>query len=398
MISNALSCPLATGASVRQLMQEPTTLSNRYFVCLPGQPKTVPLDPFAYRQDAYPKFIEIDYLAKAFQVLEKSGPKNLTFYITWNVHELPTYGDDVVVVLMGDEWCRFPRYLGRVRAVFRSHANWPMYTGNLANGVTYSNVISAVQFLRLQLIGLPGRLAYLVHRYFQGHDYPTKTYVIPLGYANQLDLPIIPLKDRSTDVSFMGSVNNELSGKLSLKYWLRSPKTVAREQMLQNARTLQQNPDLNVYLQGTEQFTGNLLDSGQPLEDEKNRYSSKLMDTKICLVPRGSSLETFRLFEAVRYGCIVICGQLPQRWYYDSLPAAQIDNWSNLEKTVDDLLGNPERLEQLHQKALTYWQTSCSETVLGRYMAAQLTQADSRLYSDKENSISSQLASYPKRP
>ena len=351
-------------------------MSNRYFVCLPGQPKTVPLNPFLYRQDAYPKFIELDYVARGFQTIEKSGPKNLTFYVTWNVHELPTYGDDVVAVLMGDEWCRFPNYLGKVRAVFRSHANWPMYTGNFANGLTYSNAISAVQFLRLQLIGLPGRLRYLTNRFFRGHNLPTKTYIIPLGYANQSDLPITPLENRSTDVSFMGSVNNELSSKLSLKYWLRSPKTVAREQMLQSARTLQQNPNLNVYIQGTEQFTGNLLDGGQQLEDEKNRYSSKLMDTKICLVPRGSSLETFRLFEAVRYGCIVICEQLPRRWYYNGLPAVQIDSWSNLEKTVDDLLGDSERLEQLHQDALNYWQTSCSEAVLGRYMAARLTSAE----------------------
>ena len=351
-------------------------LASRYFVCLPGQATTVPLNPFAYRQDAYPKFIEIDYLAKAFQIVEKLAPTNLTFYVTWNVHELPTYGDDVVVVLMGDEWCRFPDYLGKVRTIFRSHANWPMYTGNLANGITYSNAISGLQFLRLHLIGLPGRLSYLTHRYSRETNYPTNTYIIPLGYANQLELPIVPLENRTTDVSFMGSINNELASKLSLKYWLPSPKTVAREQMLKSACTLQQRPELNVYLQGTEQFTGNLLDSGQQLEDEKNRYSSKLMDTKICLVPRGSSLETFRLFEAVRYGCVVICEQLPRRWYYNGLPAVQIDSWSNLEKIVDDLLGDPERLEQLHQKALNYWQTSCSEAVLGRYMAARLTPAE----------------------
>lgn len=358
-------------------------LSNRYFVCLPNQQQTTPLNPFDYRSDNYPKFIEIDYLAGAFRVIEQSGLKNLTFYITWDVCELPAYGDDVVVVLMGDEWCRFPSYLGKVRAVFRSHANWPMYTGDLANGVTYSNVISGIQFLRLQLIGLPGRLLYLVNRYFRRQTYPTRTHIIPLGYANQLDLPATRLRDRTTDVSFMGSVNNELPSKRSLKYWLRSPKTVAREQMLKNAYTLQQNhPDLTVYLQGTEQFTGNLLGGGQSLEDEKNRYSRKLMDTKICLVPRGSSLETFRLFEAVRYGCVVICEKLPQRWYYDGLPAIKIGTWDNLERMVSDLLGDPERLEQLQQDALSYWQTRCSETALGRYITTQLTSANVTLESE----------------
>ncbi len=372
-------------------MPEPTTLSNRFFVCLPGQYKALPLNPFAYQASEYPKFIEIDYLAGAFQTVEQSELKNLTFYVTWNVDKLPTYGDKVVVVLMGDEWCRFPHYLGRVRAVFRSHANWPTYTGNLTNGITYSNIISGVQFLRLHLIGLPGRLHYLVSR-LRGHNYPTKTYIIPLGYANQQALPVMPLKDRTTDVCFMGSVNNELPSKRSLKYWLRSPKAVAREQMLESARALQQKrPDRNVYLQGTEQFTGNLLTGGQPLENEKNRYSSRLMDTKICLVPRGSSLETFRLFEAVRYGCIAICEQLPKRWYYDSLPAVQIDSWSNLEGVVDELLGDSEKLERLHQEALSYWQTRCSEAVLGRFIAARLapaeiaTKGESRLSLNPDN-------------
>ena len=101
------------------------------------------------------------------------------------------------------------------------------------------------------------------------------------------------------------------------------------------------------------------------------------MDTKICLVPRGSSLETFGLFEAVRYGCIAICEKLPRRWYYEGLPAIRIERWNQLEGIVDDLLGNPERLEPLHQEALRYWQTACSEEVLGRYMTARLAQAES---------------------
>ncbi len=379
-------------------MPELITLSNRYFVCLAGQHKTVPLDPFTYRPDMYPKFVEIDYLAGTFQAVEQSELKSLTFYVTWDVDELPTYGDDVVVILMGDEWCRFPSYLGKVRAVFRSHANWPMYTGNLANGVTYGNIISGAQLLRLHLLGLPGRLRYLLKRFVRGYK-PTKTHLIPLGYANQLALPTAPLQKRVTDVSFMGSINNELPSKRSLKYWLRSPKTAAREQMLKNARELQKRPELNVYLQGTEQFSGNLLNSASQVEAEKIRYSEKMMDTKICLVPRGSSLETFRLFEAVRYGCIAICEHLPKRWYYSGLPAVQIDNWNDLERVVDELLGDSQRLERLHQDALRYWETRCSEAALGRYLVAQLSQANVSLKSsEKKNSFSNLRAHADREP
>src|SRR5918999_1277252 len=43
--------------------------------------------------------------------LEASG---LTIYLTQNVDELPSYGDDVVVILMSDELARVPRYFTRV--------------------------------------------------------------------------------------------------------------------------------------------------------------------------------------------------------------------------------------------------------------------------------------------
>lgn len=362
-------------------MQKPALLSNTYAVCLPDQRAAVRLDPFNYRPADFPKFIEIDYLAKAFQAAERAATVGgLTFYVTWSVRELPSYGDDVVAILMGDEWCRFPYYLGKVRAVFRSHANWPMYTGNLAHGVTYSNAIAGVQFLRLHFKGFPGRLSYL-KRVLEGLPVATETHLIPLGYANQAALPVTPFADRTTDLVFMGSMNNELPSVYSPKYWLRSPKTVARTQMLRGAREFQaRRPDLNVYLQGTAQFAGNALDNGPATENEKSRYSSLMMDAKVCLVPRGSSLETFRLFEAVRYGCVAICERLPERWYYEGLPAVQIGDWRELEGVLDHLFGDPERLERLHRDALDFWHTRCSEEVLGRFIVEQLIPATERPY------------------
>ena len=373
--------------------------SNHFFICLPDQVNARPFDPFAYEQSDYPGFIEIDYLAGALRTLEQESDLKLTFYVTWNVRELPSYGDDVVAVLMGDEWCRFPDYLGKIRALFRSHDNWPMYTGNLAAGWSYTNVVALLQFLRLHLLGLPGRVAYLARwcrSLLQGRTRRTETYIIPLGYANQSDLPIVPLDDRTTDLTFMGSLNNQVPPKGSLKYWLQSPKNAAREQMLKSVRALQQKrPDLNIYLQGTEQFTGNLLGEGLDLADEKRRYSARMMDAKICLVPRGSSLETFRLFEAMRYGCVAVCDPLPKRWYYEGLPAIQIDDWNNLEQLVGELLADPVKMQRLHQAALDYWRTSCSEAVLGRFIAEQLT-APSHAATPREHTVTPTVSCEPR--
>lgn len=350
---------------------------NTYAVCLSNQSQIIPFDPFNYRQADYPGFIEIDYLAGAFQTLERdSDIEGITFYITWNVNNVPTYGNQIVVILMGDEWCRFPSYLGEVRAIFRAHSNWPVYTGNSTGGLSYNNLIALVQFIRLHLIGLPGRIKFLTKRHTHSSKNDYRTYTIPLGYANQLELPLLPFEKRTTDVSFMGSTANTLPPKTSLRHWIQSPKTVARTQMLNNVQHLQQNhPKLTVHIKSIEEFAGNLLGHGLSVEEEKIRYSGALMDTKICLVPRGSSLETFRLFEAMRYGCIAICDRLPSRWYYEGLPAIQIDHWDELEDVVKALINNPERMRHLHQSAQVYWQTACSEAILGRFIAKQLAKA-----------------------
>jgi hypothetical protein len=43
----------------------------------------------------------------------------------------------------------------------------------------------------------------------------------------------------------------------------------------------------------------------------RERYSEIMADTKICLAPRGSSVESCRFFEGMRQGCVVICNRLP---------------------------------------------------------------------------------------
>jgi hypothetical protein len=57
-----------------------------------------------------------------------------------------------------------------------------------------------------------------------------------------------------------------------------------------------------------------------------DRYTEIMADTRIALAPRGSSVETYRFFEAMRQGCVVICDRLPPHWFYAGCPAVQIDD------------------------------------------------------------------------
>ncbi|MFO5494741.1 MAG: glycosyltransferase family 1 protein, partial [Cuspidothrix sp.] len=98
----------------------------------------------------------------------------------------------------------------------------------------------------------------------------------------------------------------------------------------------------------------------------------KLMDTKICLAPRGSTFETNRFFEGLRYGCIVIGQALPKSWFYEGSPAIQLSNWHELEQIIAGILDNEKLMQIQQEKSLQFWQEKCSEVLVGRFMAAKL--------------------------
>src|SRR6266446_4107614 len=66
------------------------------------------------------------YFARAFAAMESTLERQgLTFYLTWNLDELPSYGPDVVAVVTGDEPARVPRYFDRIAATFKGYGTRP---------------------------------------------------------------------------------------------------------------------------------------------------------------------------------------------------------------------------------------------------------------------------------
>ena len=109
-----------------------------------------------------------------------------------------------------------------------------------------------------------------------------------------------PILTRKYDVYFAGSVRNEAGTKWPPQHW-RSPKTMSRVQMLEGVRAFQrEHPQYSINLAVTPSFG---VRSGG---NQTDRYSEDLMDTKVCLVARGTSLETYRYYEALRYGCVLV--------------------------------------------------------------------------------------------
>ena len=150
------------------------------------------------------------------------------------------------------------------------------------------------------------------------------------------------------------------------RYWF-SQKNISRKNLLHYANKYKErHPDLKLEL---------LLSSGFGGKDgglETKSYSEKMMNAKICLVPRGTSFETFRFFEALRYGCIPVTEALPSSWFYNGSPTIEIEDWSELEEILNSLLENKHLIQEKHQECLNWWKTKCSEAVVGKYIAEKL--------------------------
>lgn len=339
-----------------------------YFICKPGQPPIawIPPDP-AQTIDA-----NCAYFGKVFEVMEQQLPlKEFTVYFTWDVNELPSYGPNIVAVVQGDEWCRIPRYAHQVRAVFKCYGTRPILGCNLLRHPSYLNVLTAVQFLRILLIRIPGVLHHQWHSFkpFRSRSFNRPAiYDIPLGYYNQANLPIQPIEQRPCDVFFAGSMIQGNYPIWSPKRYMGTPKNLSRQQMLECLQEIElTHPHWKIQLRLTTDFNASR-------DSDQTSYSEQMMNAKICLVPRGTSFETFRFFEALRYGCIVITEALPDRWFYTNAPIIQLNNWHELEKVLSQLLNHPDRLQELHQASLNWWKDYCSEVAVGEYMAECLNE------------------------
>ncbi len=342
------------------------SLSNKYYICkVDAEP--IPWNP---SESAQKVDLGCTYFGQVFEAMEKRlNVENLTFYFTWDTHKLPSYGQNVVAVVNGDEWCRIPTYFHKVRAVFKCYGTRPILGCNPLIKPSYLNFITLLQFLRAWFARLPGWVIYKLHQFKKLSSIAgsfQSIYDIPLGYYNQLNLPIKNIECRRYDVFFAGSLVHGAYPFWSIKYWLREPKRLSRQRMISIVNRIEKkNPDFKFELSLMPDF------KTSSLSDAKS-YSEKLMNAKICLVPRGTSYETFRFFEALRYGCIVVTEALPSRWFYEGSPAIQITDWNELETILEKLLKDQNLMQEKHEESLNWWKNRCSEAVVGEYMAEKL--------------------------
>jgi hypothetical protein len=93
----------------------------------------------------------------------------------------------------------------------------------------------------------------------------------------------------------------------------------------------------------------------------KAEYKDFLLQTKVLLCPKGSvSTETFRLFEGLNAGCIVVSEKLPVLDIYRDVPVIQINSWKEGLKKIDEILSDRNLLQKLHVESIQWWENNCT--------------------------------------
>ncbi len=333
--------------------QEPSKIAadlSNCLVCMGGN-ETEALPSV---RDTLPFALEcnIDYFTLVMEALSTrmSTFDELTFVFTRSVTELPARFNstpNLVVFVMGDEWARVPTYANRCLAVYKA----PGQHMNLALHRRWwrFNAMALLQYVRQQSKRIPHHSV----------DVKQNIFAIPYGYYR---LPrrqhVTPINQRAIDASFTGSIDH----KNVLGGLIKTNKVLSRERMVSTVDQWKKDKPYSIDVKLSSYFP-KARDT-----PEFDDYPQILMNTKICLSPRGTHLETYRLCEGMYYGCIVIAEQQPDHWFAEKSPAFIVNDWNSLPDLLDKLLTDPPLMTELQQASLDYWDSTLAPAAVADYV------------------------------
>jgi hypothetical protein len=221
------------------------------------------------------------------------------------------------------------------------------------------------------------REAYLAifKSYLPDDSHSAPIFPFPLGCVR--DVPAVPIKppsDRGLDLFFAGNMNANRLGLYRALHPLyrRLPPAALRVGLSLGhraglARAVPR--DLSPFFPGSYlHFTAGFKQGLSPAA-----YGQKLADSRVALCPRGwHSAETFRHYEAMRAGTVVISEPLPSTHFYRGSPVIEVPDWRSGVVRARALLRDPGALDAAHRETVRWWHEVCSEASVARYMAERL--------------------------
>jgi hypothetical protein len=220
--------------------------------------------------------------------------------------------------------------------------------------------------------------SYIPHEQVKEFQAVFKTYLPYTNlYRNLFHLPVgpnpftpptafIPYGKRTTNVFFTGNLHVGrkrlyrflISKKLSTRFF-----TVLPFSILHRLKKFLGTSFSTLYPASSITFTAK-FNTGM----DKATYSKVLGESRIVLCPPGNpSGETFRHFEALRAGCIVVSEKLPSHYCYRNSPIIMVDSWEKLDKVVR-LCEDEIYASEISEKSLQWYQNNISEKATVKYI------------------------------
>lgn len=216
----------------------------------------------------------------------------------------------------------------------------------------------------------------------------------PLGLpSNTPLLPITKISDRKFDVFYSGNINNNRLDFYSslLSYQPNNIKWITAKFIIGTLKILRKYDKLrnielktkgvlfrincynfdnifpNSYIRFTRAFQAGL---------DINDYAKMLSDSKIILSPKGFfNTECFRLYEALRQGCIVITEPQPQKSrFYDNTRYIEVDKWDNIGDLISKLLKDNDKLQSMSDAGVEYYNNHLSPKGVAHYVIETINQ------------------------
>lgn len=192
-----------------------------------------------------------------------------------------------------------------------------------------------------------------------------KIHHFPLGYVKDtVELEVKAFGKRNIKVFFSGNLNKKrvtlykaLSSS-SLPDFLYGPAIRLSKKIPNLLKREFSDRFPSSYIRFTNGFKKGL----NPQE-----YSKIIYDSQIVLCPGGFlKNETYRHFEAMRAGCVIISEKMPDTYLYKDSPIIQVASWQEGVDMAQTLLDSPEILHQYHLDTLNWWENVCNEISTAR--------------------------------
>ncbi len=193
-------------------------------------------------------------------------------------------------------------------------------------------------------------------------------FYFPLGYANGKEHEITPILERRNNVFFMGQLNRS---RIKLYKEIAGLRYIPDNILLTIKRFLP--ADLSSKFKNSKIGFTSAFKSGL----DSSAYNEFLYNSRIIICPYGAvTPETFRHYEAMRAGCIVITLKMPEVLPFNGAPIIQLNNWGQLWSTIHDLLNDEPRMQKIHQETLLWWENVCSEKSVAEYVIKKIKNYD----------------------